>query len=298
MLNTTSLYRKIRNFQIRILPDDVLVPLEISKYDQKVVYEALHNCIAHQDYSKNSRIIVTEHPDYLQFENEGNFYEGRPDDYILGNKTPRKYRNPFLTQAMNELNMIDTMGYGIYKMHTEQARRYLPMPDYDLSEPGVVKITIYGRVVDQAYSRLLMRNKELSLEDIIALDRVQKGLLLPDETIRRLRRAGLIEGRKPNLYLSESVAKVTGKKTDYIKTRAQDDAFYAGLITDYLSKFGKASREEINTLLWDKLSDGLDDLQKTNKIRNLLTKMRRSGRIRNTGSRKASQWELAEKDAE
>ena len=115
LLNTTSLYRKIRNFQIRILPDDVLVPLEISKYDQKVVYEALHNCIAHQDYSKNSRIIVTEHPDYLQFENEGNFYEGRPDDYILGNKTPRKYRNPFLTQAMNELNMIDTMGYGIYQ---------------------------------------------------------------------------------------------------------------------------------------------------------------------------------------
>jgi len=25
------------------------------------------------------------------------------------------YRNPFLTQAMNELNMIDTMGYGIYQ---------------------------------------------------------------------------------------------------------------------------------------------------------------------------------------
>lgn len=298
LLNTTALYRKIRNFQVRILPDDVLVPVEISKYDQKVVFEALHNCIAHQDYSRNGRIIVTESLDLLQFENEGNFYEGKPDDYIMGNKTPRKYRNPFLTQAMNELNMIDTMGYGIHKMHTEQARRYFPMPDYDLSEPGVVRMTIYGRVVNHAYSRLLMQNKELSLKDIIALDRVQKGFSLPDGTIRRLRSARLIEGRKPNLYLSEYVAEATGNKTDYIKTRALDDTFYAQLIIGYLSKFGKASREEINKLLWDKLSDALDDKQKTNKIANLLTKMRRSGRIRNTGSRKTSQWELAEKDAE
>lgn len=28
-------------------------------------------------------------------------------DYIPGHKTPRKYRNPFLTQAMAELGMID-----------------------------------------------------------------------------------------------------------------------------------------------------------------------------------------------
>jgi ATP-dependent DNA helicase RecG len=34
-----------------------------------------------------------------------------------GNKIPRRYRNPFLAQAMAELNMIDTMGYGIHEMH-------------------------------------------------------------------------------------------------------------------------------------------------------------------------------------
>ncbi|GAH24399.1 unnamed protein product, partial [marine sediment metagenome] len=76
LLNTTALYQKIRNIQVRILPDNTLFPIEIAKYDQKVVLEALHNCIAHQDYSRNGRIIITELEDKLIFENEGSFYEG------------------------------------------------------------------------------------------------------------------------------------------------------------------------------------------------------------------------------
>lgn len=60
LLNTTALYQKIRNIQLRILPDDQLLAIELAKYDQKIVLEALHNCIAHQDYARNGRIIVTE----------------------------------------------------------------------------------------------------------------------------------------------------------------------------------------------------------------------------------------------
>ena len=177
LLTTSSLYQKIRNIQLRILPDDVLLAIEVSKYDQKVVLEALHNCIAHQDYTRNGRILVVEMLDRLIFENEGSFYEGQPNDYIAGNKTPRKYRNPFLVQAMTELNMIDTMGYGIYEMHLGQARRYFPLPDYDLSDNSSVKMTIYGSVVDPAYSRLLIQKTDLSWEDILLLDRVQKNYL-------------------------------------------------------------------------------------------------------------------------
>lgn len=294
LLNTSALYRRIRNIQIRILPDDALLAVEMAKYDRKVVLEALHNCIAHQDYTRNGRIVVTEWPDRLMFENEGSFFEGQPDDYVAGNKTPRRYRNPFLAQAMTELNMIDTMGYGIHEMHVSQARRYFPMPDYDLSEPGVVRMTVYGSIVDPAYTRMLMQKTNLSLMDILALDRVQKHLPIDGTTARRLRSVGLIEGRRPNLHVSALVAKATASKADYIRTRTQDDAFYAKLITDYLEKFGKASRQEIDRLLWDKLSDALDNDQRKNKISNLITKLRRSGRIRNDGSRKAPEWRLAE----
>ncbi len=293
LLNTSVLYRKIRNIQMRLLPEDQLLAIEVSKYDQRIVLEALHNCIAHQDYLRSGRIVVTETPDRLIFENEGSFFEGLPEDYVTGEKTPRRYRNPFLTQAMAELNMIDTMGYGIHSMHAGQAQRYFPMPDYDLNAPNAVKMTIYGGLVDPAYSRLLIQKTDLPLDEVLALDRVQKRLSLSDEMIRRLRREGLIEGRKPNLHVSASVAKVTANKADYIRTRAQDDDHYCRLITDYLSQFGQASREEIDTLLMVKLSDALDFDQKSNKIGNLLTKLRRRGTIVNKGSKKAPSWEIA-----
>jgi len=290
-LNTSALYRKVRNFQIRILPDYSLFPVEIAKYDQKIILEALHNCIAHQDYHKNGRIIVSEYADHLSFENEGNFFEGKPEDYISGHKTPRRYRNPFLTQAMTELNMIDTMGYGIHEMHIGQARRFFPLPEYDLSEIDAVRMVIYGKVIDSAYSRLLMQKTDLPLDDILALDRIQKQLPVDDDMVKHLRRKRLIEGRKPNLHISASVAEVTAKKEDYIRTKAQDDTFYNKILLDYLKKFGTASREDVDKLLRGKLSDGLDEKQKTIKISNLLTNLRRNGEIRNTGSKKRPQWE-------
>ncbi len=298
LLNTSALYQKIRNIQLRILPENQLLPVEVSKYDQYIVLEALHNCIAHQDYTRNGRIVVTETADRLIFENEGSFFEGKPNDYVTGEKTPRRYRNPFLAQAMTELNMIDTIGYGIYSIHVKQARRYFPMPDYDLTAPNAVRVIVYGGVVDPAYSRMLMQKTNLPLEEILALDRVQKRLPLDDTMIKRLRRAGLIEGRKPNLYVSASVAKVTANKINYARTRAQDDNFYCKLITDYLEKFKKASRKEIDQLLKDKLSDALDESQKFSKIANLLTKLRRQGVIVNKGSKKKPSWVLAGKIAE
>lgn len=294
LLASSELYRRIRNIQIRILPDDQLLAVELAKYNQKIVLEALHNCIAHQDYSRNGRVVVSEFPDRLVLESEGAFFEGQPGDYIAGTRTPRRYRNPFLAQAMAELNMIDTMGYGIHDMHARQARRFFPMPDYDLGEPQAVRLTIHGQVVDPAYSRLLIQNTDLPLADVLALDRVQKKLPIADDAVVRLRRAGLIEGRKPHFHVSAHVAKATASKAEYIRTRAQDDEFYAKLLTDYLERFEQASRADINHLLLDKLSDALDDKQKYNKISGLLTKLRRRGVIVNTGSDTAPCWRIAQ----
>jgi ATP-dependent DNA helicase RecG len=293
LLTTSHLYQRIRNVQLRLLPQDELLPVEVPKYDQKIVLEALHNCIAHQDYSRCGRVVVTEHPATLVFENEGGFFEGQTGDYIDGTKLPRRYRNPFLAQAMAELNMIDTMGYGIRDMYAGQAQRYFPLPDYDLSEADAVKMTIYGGVVDPAYSRLLIQKTNLPLADVLALDRVQKKLPIPDSAAARLKRSGLIEGRKPNLHVSAQIAKATGSVTAYLRTRGQDDAFYVKQITDYLTVNGEASRADINQLLLGKLSDVLTDEQRYTKVSNLLGKLRRRGVIVNVGSDAAPRWQLS-----
>jgi ATP-dependent DNA helicase RecG len=186
------------------------------------------------------------------------------------------------------------MGYGIHDMHARQARRFFPMPDYDLSEPQMVRLTIHGQVVDPAYSRLLIQKTDLPLEDILALDRVQKRLPLDPVAVKRLRKAGLIEGRKPNLHVSAIVASATASKAEYIRTRGFDDAHYKQMIIDLLTEFGAADRQEVDRLLLSKLSDALDEQQKQTKIGHLLTSLRRSGRIKNAGSRKVPRWVLAE----
>lgn len=294
LLTSTQVFARIRNIQLRLLPENELLAHEVAKYDQKVVLEALHNCIAHQDYARMARIVVTERPDRLILVNEGGFFEGMPDDYVLHDRVPRRYRNPFLTQAMTELNMIDHMGYGIQDIYKRQRQRFFPLPDYDLSETDVVRLTIHGRIVDEAYSQLLMQQTGLPLADVLALDRIQKHLPVPDEAVRHLRQARLIEGRKPNLFISAKVADATAQKAQYIKTRAFDDFHYEEMVVGYLREFGQASRKELDELLRKKLSDALNETQKTHKIGNLLSALRRKGRIRNFGSTAAPQWRLAE----
>lgn len=84
-------------------------------------------------------------PDRLVFENDGGFFEGTPDEYVQGHKTPRRYRNAFLVRAMVELNMIDQMGYGIHEIYRRQVERYFPLPDYDVRNPRCVRLTVLRR---------------------------------------------------------------------------------------------------------------------------------------------------------
>jgi ATP-dependent DNA helicase RecG len=189
--------------------------------------------------------------------------------------------------------MIDQMGYGIQRMYETQRKRYLPMPDYEVSGDAVV-MTVYGGVIDPAYTRVLMENGGLKLVDVLALDRVQKGLEVPDGAIQALKRKGLVEGRKPRFRVSAAVAAASSNQAEYIKTRAFDDQHYADLVVQYLSKFGSASRKEIDKLLWEKLSDALDEAQRGHKVGNLLSGLRRKGIIFNAGSRAAPAWKLCE----
>ena len=292
LLTVNDLYARIRNTNQKIDVPQRLVPLEFPKYEKWVVLEALHNAIAHQDYTKQARIIVTETVDRLTFESVGRFFEGDVSDYTLGNRTPRRYRNRFLADAMVNVNMIDTMGYGIQRMFIQQRRRFYPLPDFDLSQPDMVVVTIHGKVIDPNYTALLMEHQELPLPTVILLDRIQKRQPISRDEAVALRRLHLVEGRFPNLFVAAHIASVTGDKARYIRNRAFDDEHYKQMISKYLQQYHKASRQDIDTLLLDKLSDVLSENQKRIKVKNLLAAMSRDGLIRNAGSRRLPQWVL------
>ena len=293
LLSVEDVFRHIRNINFRIQPRNQLIPIELTKYDPKVVLEGLNNCIAHQDYTQNARIIIEEYADKLVLQNIGEFYEGSIEDYLLQKRTPDRYRNPFLVQAMVNLNMIDTMGEGIRRMFQEQRKRFFPLPDFDFSDYNHVRLTIYGKLIDENYSRLLMEREDLSLPEVLALDQIQKKKIIPKELVKELREKRLVEGRYPNVFVSAKIAQVTDKKAEYTKHKAFDKQYYKDLIINFLKQHKEASPKDFHLLIIAKLSDALTQTQKQNKVRNILQEMVREGLIENHGGRgKQAKWML------
>lgn len=291
LLNTDKVFQKIRNLKYRYLPNKTLFPIEIDTYEPYVIREALHNCIAHQDYELRGRINVVEYPDKIVFTNVGSFIPETVEKVIEQDAPPEHYRNAFLANAMVNLNMIDTAGGGIKKMFTIQKERFFPLPDFDLSDPQKVKVIISGKVIDENYTRLLINKTDLDLKTVILLDRVQKKFPLKDSEVKMLRTMRLIEGRKPNLFVSARIAQITDQKIQYTRFKAFDKKYYQDMIKNFITQHGQATRKEIDGLIIEKLPDYLKSDQKKIMVNNLLNEMsNKLGVIKNKGSRTRPVW--------
>lgn len=292
LLNTDRLFAKIRNLKYRYMPDQSLFPIEVNQYDTYVIREALHNCIAHQDYNLQGKINIVENPDELIFTNVGSFIPQTVETVIKQDAPQEYYRNRWLAEAMVNLNMIDTIGSGIKKMFFLQRKRYFPLPDYEINEKSI-KVKIIGKILDENYTKLLINNTDLDLDTVMLLDKVQKKKEISREQATLLRKQNLIEGRYPNVYVSANIAALTGDKSTYIRNRAFDNEHYKKLVIAFIERYKSASRKDIDELLMDKLSDALDEKQKKKKITNLLYEMhKKDSAIRNDGSNKKPKWVL------
>ena len=294
LLTTTQVLQRIRNIKQRLFPANQLLATEVLKYDTRVILEALHNCLAHQDYTRQARVLLTEKVDRLIFENAGSFFEGLAEEYFTGERTPSRYRNPWLAQAMVQLGMIDTMGYGIHTMTLAQRQRYFPLPDYGRSTANSVVLEIFGHTLDENYSLLLLEKQDLDIATVILLDRVQKKRPIPDSAAAHLRRQGLIEGRKPNFYLSAAVAASTNEQAAYTRNKGLEKERLKQFVLSHLRQFAPTSREDLDNLLIPMLPAGLTEQQKRDKVKNLLSEMRaKDGTICCEGRGPAAVWRTA-----
>ncbi len=295
LLAVDRVYAKIRNLTLREMPEGTLFPRTIRQYDHWVVREALHNCIAHQDYQKCASIEVSECSDHLEFCNVGSFAPGTIEEALKSRVRPRHYPNRQLVDAMVELKMIDTVGMGIQTMFSKQRDRAMPLPDYELGG-GVVRVTLPGKVIDSRYSNLLLQTAGLSLEKVFLLDKLQKGHRIEREEAARLRQDGLIEGRFPNVYAAAKIAVKTGNEAGYLATRGFDTKFYKQRILEYLCMKKQASAKDILEALASFLPQGRPETSNKRKISSLLsmTMSKREGLIR-TVAPHATTWILTTK---
>jgi ATP-dependent DNA helicase RecG len=282
LLSVDDVYTKIRNLKYRYLREGTLFPDEVLRYDPFNIRESLNNAIAHQDYAKGARINVVEfEDDHLVFSNYGTFLPKSIEDVVLNDVPEEKYRNPFLVEAMKNLDMIETQGGGIRKIFNFQRNRFFPLPDFDLSD-GKFKVTIIGKILNEEFARILIKNPQLSIEDIILLDKVQKHKTINQEEFNYLKKKQFIDGRKSNFYLSYKVIEHThdeNLKAEYIANKSFDDAHFKEMIIKYL-ELNKSKRSAIDNLIIPKLSASLTEIQKKSKVTNYLSSLRMEGKIR------------------
>ena len=293
IVNVEKLKSKIRNLRYRyMVNENTLFPNEVDQYDNYILRELINNCIVHQDYRLHGNINVMEYKDKLIITNEGNFIPETVENVLKDGFSSPYYKNQFLANAMVNLNMIDTVGSGIRRVYDIQKRKFFPMPDYDLSEENRVKVTLYGKIIDEKYSKILFEKTNLDIEKVMLLDRVQKGYEITKEQSDYLRKDNLIEGRYPNIYISSDIAKITNKKDEYIDNKGLDNSYYKDYIITYIEKFEKANRDDINKLIYPKLPVNMTEKNKNNRVRYLLTMLKKENRIENIGSDSKPIWIL------
>lgn len=274
------IFAKIRNLNYRYMPNQMtLFPNEIKQYDTWLLRELMNNCIAHSDYTIGGRIYLNELEDKLILTNPGSFLPGSIEPILQPSYNPPFYRNQLLAETMVKLNMIDTQTMGIRRAFKIQQERYFPLPDYDFSTKRQVQVTIYGKILDLNYTRVLYDNPSYDLTTVYLIDRVQKHEPINKDAVKYLRKLGVIEGKVPNLYISAKVAESIDEKAQYVKNKGFDDEAYKKWIISYLETYHKGTRREFLVLLDDKLPATMDAKKKESKVKNLLQALKNDGLI-------------------
>lgn len=277
ILTVDQILSKIRNLTMRELPGGTLFPETMKQYDDYTIREALHNAIAHQDYTLQQRINFVENPGYLYYANGGSFIPGTLQN-VLTTKGPQRYfRNECLCRAMVNFNMIDTVSRGIKKMFNEQWKRHFPMPDYEIDALNKeVGVKIYGNTINEKYTELLKENNTLTLEDCILLDAVQKRHRISEKDVVALLNRGLLEGDTSEYNISLDIAKKTRQLPYYTHNRGLDKAKLQHMILQYLQNAGSvgAKRDAIFDYLRDVLPRNKTPEQQERMVGNILAEMK------------------------
>ena len=253
----------------------------------------MNNCIAHSDYTIGGRIYLNEFEDKITIVNPGTFLPGSIEPVLRPGYNPPFYRNQLLAEAMFKFNLIDTQTMGIRKVFKIQREKFFPLPDYVFTADGKVSVTVYGKVLNDNYSRVLFDHPDYDLTTVFLIDKVQKHEPISKGAVKYLRKLGVIEGKVPNLYIAADVAESIDEKAQYVKNKGFDDEAYKKWIVSYLETYHKGRKNDFVALLEDKLPDTMNHKQKEDKVKNLLQSLRVDGVIkRDSKNKRLSNWVL------
>ena len=143
----------------------------------------------------------------------------------------------------------------------------------------------------------MLENTDLSLVEVMLLDRVQKNVVITKEQSDLLRKYKLVEGRYPNIYVSKGISEIVDDKVAYTKKSGFNDQYYKDFVLKYINNFGSITKKDLDALLMDKLPDNLSNAQKERKIKYLVSDVlhRKEKILENIGTTRYPIWTLRNK---
>ena len=269
-------------------------------YTLDILRELVANCVAHQDYSKRSRIKVFETINkFVEFENQGVSLYPKKDmnNFAKGEDIPSLYRNEFLAQAMVEIGLMEAKGTGynkIFKYNTSEV--YLPLPEIDWKRKDIFYVKLFGASLDNSFAKILSSKTELESEEILLLDQVQKTNKISKNAFEKLNRKKLIGGSPSQCYLGLDIVKLLDEEGN---SKINEAEHFGNLIDkDYLIKLLSLKIEKQNCnrsdleFIYHKMPSKFTYEQKHTKLSDLLAKTmsKKLNLIKNIGSRKNPIW--------
>jgi len=262
-------------------------------YSKSTLRECVANCVAHQDYEKNCRILIYEtRNENIRFENVGACLYSKDEfnQIRLKKKIPNNYRNGFLRNAMEQIGLIEAKGTGhhkIYQYNTTEV--YLPLPEVDWNNQKDFILTLYGASLDEKFAEILQQKTDLEPEAILLLDQVQKGFRIDQKIFTKLKKQGLVEGSPTKATLSLEMASITNTEEQTDKKNQEFDfrnIFEASFLPHLQKRKVGMTKQEIISFALNhiKYAVEMDEKKLKSDITNSLTKLKNNTQIKPVGN--------------
>lgn len=286
-----EIWQTINARNLRIPFQEGFLQREVWAFHEKSVREAVHNAVMHRDYSTRGRsIFIKASPESFLIESPGGFYPPVTVENCLQEKS---WRNRLLAEAMEKVGFAERSSQGLDDIFEQSIRDGKGSPDLTKSKTHAVILSVPAQVKDGDFILYLERisNEKqinLSFEEICELDRIRdKQKTASAGYQKKFLQIGLIEQvgktRGAKYILSHQYYIHKGKPGMYTRLKGISRDHKKQLILEHLQKNKKGYVREFK--------DVFSDLRASD-ISNLLRELKKDGKIKHTGSRKAGFWTL------
>lgn len=264
--------------------------IEKKAFDELSIREAINNAIAHRDYQSSGSTIIMQYQKRIVIKSPGGFPEGVTVENILEETRPR---NKLLADMLFKCELVEQFGNGVNLMFRNQLSLGKNPPSFNRSTATSVELELDGSIQDEEFAKYVLRvanekDKILNDAELIVLSKIKSGIAVEDNgVLMGLLQLSLIEKTGYSTYmLSKSYYIDTNQESTYTRTKGFTWTRQKELILEHLKHFGKGTKKDFAGIFEYKLP--------SEHISNLITDLKRKGRIEYIGKPKSSNgyWTL------